>query len=108
MMRRTLTLGIALAFALSLGVTPHIPSEAFAAVKRAGPAAPAEPGNNRRRPATAPKQGTPLESRPKANPKAKAKARPIDHCIPQSACRCQWEVLDGKKQYVCTPIRIRR
>lgn len=40
--------------------------------------------------------------------KSKAKAKPIDHCKPKSACRCQWEILDGKKQYVCTPIRITR
>lgn len=44
----------------------------------------------------------------KAGPKAKAKAKPADHCIPKSACKCQWETLDGKKQYVCRVIRAPR
>jgi hypothetical protein len=50
--------------------------------------------------------GVPKRTPAKAQPKAKAK--PIDHCKPKSACRCQWENLDGKKQYVCTPIRVTR
>jgi len=44
-------------------------------------------------------------SQERAKPKTKAKAKPADHCIPKSACKCQWEILDGKQQYVCRVIR---
>ena len=45
------------------------------------------------------------QERPKAQGKTK-KAKPIDHCKPVSACTCQWEIIDGKRQYVCTPRKV--
>lgn len=107
MMLRTLTASAAALIlailATTFGVAPQGPSPTFAATSRATPA---EPTHNRPTPATR-NRPTPVEPingarRPK---QAKAKAKPADHCIPKSACRCQWENLDGKKQYVCRVIR---
>ena len=56
----------------------------------------------------APRQQTvPPTAGKKSAPKT-TRARPIDHCIPVSACTCQWEILDGKRVYVCTPRKIKR